>query len=122
MHALIIEDEKLFALLIEEELRDLGYKSVDKVDTETAAIESATDRCPDLIIVDHRLTDGSGVDAIRAICADRNIPVVFITSYQSEVRKHFPDANVLGKPFWPPILRKAIMESSHQANLLGKTV
>ena len=108
MHALIIEDQNLFALLVEDELRELGYTSVDIVETEAGAIEAAALRRPDLITADQRLADGSGVAAIRAICADRHIPFVFITSYRSEVREQFPDAVLLGKPFWPPTLRHAI--------------
>ena len=108
MHALIIEDQKLFAMLVEDELRELGYTSADIVETETGAIEAAALRCPDLITADQRLANGSGVAAIRAICADRHIPFVFITSYHNEVREEFPHAVLVGKPFWPPTLRQAI--------------
>lgn len=111
MHALIIEDQIAFALLVEDELRDLGYSSFDIVDTEAAAIVSATDRCPDLITADQRLASGSGVNAIRAICAHRYIPFVFITSYRNEVREQPPEAMVLGKPFWPPTLHQAIEQA-----------
>lgn len=95
-------------MLIEDELRDLGYNSVVIVATESEAIASATERCPDLITADQRLSSGSGVAAIRAICSDRRIPFVFITSYRNEVREAFPQAVVLGKPFWPPTLEDAI--------------
>ena len=108
MHALIIEDQKLFAMLVEDELRELGYTSADIVETEAGAIEAAALRCPDLITADQRLANGSGVAAIRAICADRHIPFVFITSYHNEVREEFPHAVLVGKPFWPPTLRQAI--------------
>ena len=108
MHALIIEDQKLFAMLVEDELRELGYTSFDVADTEDAAIEAAALRRPDLITADQRLASGLGVSAIRAICAHRQIPFVFITSYRDEVREQFPDAVLVGKPFWPPTLRHAI--------------
>lgn len=111
MHALIIEDQVVFALLVEDELRELGYDSIDVVDTEAAAIQSAAKRCPDLITADQRLASGSGVSAIRAICADRHIPFVFITSYPEEVREELPEAPLLGKPFWPPRLQEAIKQA-----------
>jgi CheY-like chemotaxis protein len=107
-HALIIEDQNVFAQLIEDELRELGYESVEIVATEEDAIASAAKRCPDLITVDQRLSNGSGVEAIRAICSERRIPFVFITSYRNEVREALPEAVVLGKPFWPPKLQDAI--------------
>ena len=68
MHALIIEDQKLFAMLVEDELRELGYTSFDAADTEDAAIEAAGLRRPDLITADQRLASGLGVSASRAIC------------------------------------------------------
>jgi CheY-like chemotaxis protein len=81
---------------------------VEVVDTEENAIESASRRCPDLITADQKLASGTGVSAIRAICGNRHIPFVFITSYRDEVREAFPDAVLVGKPFAPPTLRDAI--------------
>lgn len=89
MHALVIEDQALFAMLLEDELRELGYSSFDIVATEADAINSAANNRPDLITADQRLAAGSGVDAIRAICTEHHIPFVFVTSYQDEVRSIF---------------------------------
>lgn len=111
MHALIIEDQFVLAILIEDELRDIGYTSVALVDTETAAVASATASCPDLIVADERLADGSGVEAIRAICLERHVPFVFVTSYVEEVRKLLPGAVAVPKPFSGPILREAVSRS-----------
>lgn len=108
MHVLIIEDQFLTSTLIEDTLRDLSYTSFDMVDTEEAAIRSATQQCPDLIIVDQRLTRGTGVNAIRVICAERPIPVVFLTDYGDEVLKLVPDAVLLRKPFADRSLREAV--------------
>lgn len=108
MHALIIEDQFVLAILIEDELRELGYTTVVTVDTESAAVASATTHCPDLIVADERLADGSGIAAIRVICAERHVPFVFVTSYVEEVRRHLPDAVAVPKPFSAPVLREAI--------------
>ncbi|MES2904262.1 MAG: response regulator [Pseudomonadota bacterium] len=108
MRALVIEDQSLFATMVEEELRELGYDEVEVVATEREAIASATKICPDLITADHRLSSGTGVEAIRVICSDKRIPFVFITSYPEEVRKELPSAVMLSKPFWPPKLKAAI--------------
>jgi CheY-like chemotaxis protein len=115
MHALIIEHVHIFALAVEDELRELGYTSIEVVDTDDDAIQSAARRCPDLITADQRLASGSGVNAIRAICGDRHIPFVFITSYRDEVREAFPEAVLVGKPFMPPTLREAIGTAIEQA-------
>jgi CheY-like chemotaxis protein len=111
MHALIIEDQFLVAALIEDVLRELGYTSFDLVDTEAEAIQAARERCPDLIIADERLSEGSGVKAVRVICADRSIPVVFITEYRTEVHREVPDAVLVGKPFGARALCEAVERS-----------
>jgi two-component system, response regulator PdtaR len=111
MHALIIEDQFLVAAFIEDVLRTLGYTSFDTVDREEDAIRVAEERCPDLIMADRRLTDGSGVNAVRVICATRAIPVVFISEYRIEVRKLAPDAVLIGKPFGERTLRDAVEQA-----------
>lgn len=111
MHALILEDQFLIAALIEDVLRNLGYTSFDIVDREDEAIGAAEERCPDLITADHRLTDGTGVNAVRVICAARPIPVVFITEYRAEVRRLVPDAVLIGKPFGEFVLREAVEQA-----------
>jgi CheY-like chemotaxis protein len=119
VHALIIEDQFLISALIEDELRDLGYTTFDTVDSEQEAIRAASAHCPDLITADHRLTDGTGVDAVRTICADRPIPVVFITDYQAEVRRQVPDAVLISKPFGGRILRDAVEQAIMQTEGLA---
>lgn len=78
-HALIIEDQPIIAMMIEDELKDLGFGSFEVASTEADAIAAAERRCPDLITADGTLDDGSGVAAILHICRDKFIPVVFIT-------------------------------------------
>ena len=111
MHALIIEDMFLEAAFIEDVLRTLGYTSFDIVDREEDAIRAAEERCPDLITVDQRITEGSGVNAVRAICATRAIPVVFISEYRAEVLRLAPDAVIIGKPFGERSLRDAVEQA-----------
>lgn len=107
-HALIIEDELLLALSVEEALRNRGYLTFDIATTMRQAIEAAEKQCPDLIIADHRITDGTGTDAVQAICSDKTIPVVFVTGSEPDVRERLPDALIVAKPFTLPHLEAAI--------------
>ncbi|WP_324808778.1 response regulator [Sphingomonas sp. LY29] len=118
MHALIIENQFLIATHVEDCLRDLGYTSFDVVETEEASIAAAEEHCPDLITADHKLASGTGVDAIHAICADRNIPFVFITCYPKEVERELPDAKILAKPISSDALSDAVREA---VAAVGKT-
>jgi DNA-binding response OmpR family regulator len=108
MHALIIEDEPLIALLIEDHLRAIGYLGIDFAVTEADAVAAAARRCPDLITADVRLAAGCGIAAVEAICSGRKIPVVFITASGLEVRLRVTEAVVVAKPFVASELRRAL--------------
>ena len=108
MHALIIEDEPLIALLIEDHLRAIGYLSIDFAVTEAEAVAAARRRCPDLITSDVRLAAGCGIAAVEAICSELTIPVVFITASAQDVRRRMADALVIAKPFVAADLSRAL--------------
>jgi CheY-like chemotaxis protein len=119
MHALIIEDQPFIATLIEMHLRDVGYRSFDYAVTEAEAIAAARARSPDLITSDVRLAEGCGIAAVRAICADRAVSVVFITTSILEVGAQLPDAVVLAKPFGPADLKRAVQRAEAPARQDG---
>lgn len=108
MHGLIIEDEILLAFGVQVALEDFGYSTVDIAASVTEAIDAAKKRCPDLIVADHRIVDGTGTAAVQSICADKAIPVVFVTSSEDEVREQLPEAIIVPKPFSLPDLQAAI--------------
>lgn len=111
MHALIIEQEALIACTIEDALRDIGFTSFDFVCAVDDAIAAAHDRCPDIITADVRLGVGTGIDAVQAICADKAIPVLFITATAWEVRERIADAVIVQKPFKTGDLQQAIAQA-----------
>jgi CheY-like chemotaxis protein len=108
MHALIIEDEPLIALLIEDHLRAVGYLSIDFAVTEADAVATARRHCPDLITADVRLATGCGIAAVEVICSERTVPVVFITASAQEVHRRLEDAVVVAKPFMVGDLSRAL--------------
>jgi DNA-binding response OmpR family regulator len=99
VHALIIEDESLVAMVIEDALRDCGCSSFDLACSFEEAVHAATKRCPDLITADVQLCPGSGVEAVATICGHKEIPVIFITGTPAEVEKRFPSCPIVHKPF-----------------------
>ena len=108
MHALIIEDDSLIAMLIEEMLRPIGYTSFAFAASAGAAVAAAADRCPDLITADVRLGSGSGIDAVQIICSKQTVPVVFVTATSWDVRAQPANAIVVQKPFAAVDLRAAV--------------
>lgn len=107
-HALIIEDELLLAFSVQEALGPLGYSTFAIATSMAQAIEAAEKQCPDLIVADHRIVDGTGTEAVQAICSDKAIPVVFVTGSELEVRAHLPEALIVPKPFTPSHLERAV--------------
>lgn len=99
MHALIIEDDAVIAMLIEDELRDLGFSSVDCAASESEAIEAVARRCPDLVTSDGSLLSGSGIRAVRTIRSSLSVPVIFITADPDGARRSHPGVPVVEKPF-----------------------
>lgn len=100
MHALVIEDDAIIAMLIEDELRERGFQSVDLASTEEEAIEAVSRTRPDLVTSDGSLNAGTGVGAVRKIRAALvSVPVIFITGDPDQARRCLPDAPVIEKPF-----------------------
>jgi two-component system, NarL family, response regulator DevR len=62
-----------------------GFRVVAQAGTAAGAIEAARTYRPDLIVMDARLPDGSGIDATREIRAEQpQIRVIMLTSYADE--------------------------------------
>lgn len=108
MHALVIEDDPIIAMLIEDELRDIGFRSVDLAATQDEAVDAATRKCPDLVTSDGSLLAGSGTAAARHIRRFCSVPVIFITGEPDEARECLPDAQVVEKPFSIAALHAAV--------------
>lgn len=108
VHALIIEDEWFIADTIEHILCQIGYTSFDHAQSAAGAITAAERRCPDLIVADHNLSDGTGTEAVLSICADRRIAVVFVSAAGQEVRAAIPEALIVTKPFGTSSLTEAV--------------
>ncbi|HEY0042932.1 MAG TPA: response regulator [Allosphingosinicella sp.] len=112
MRAFIIEDEYLIARSIQDRLEDLGFNAFSFARSEDAAVVGARSERIDLITADIRLVPGDGLDAVEAICASRNVPVVFITGYAPELEERLenrlPAAEVLQKPLKENELEEAV--------------
>ena len=76
---LVVEDEPLVAFDTEYLLGDAGYSVVATVDRVADAVTVVGDgRDVDLVLVDVRLADGSGVEVARA-AHGRGVAVLFVT-------------------------------------------
>ena len=108
MRAFIIEDDYLIAQSLQDMLEPLGYSDFSFAKSEDAAVMGAGGQSIDLITADVRLLPGDGLNAVRKICSERDIPVVFITGYADELIDRAPDAVVVQKPIKEDDLAEAI--------------
>ena len=79
---LIVEDETVFARAIEKRLSRAGYKCQIASDIKTA-VEKLDTFPPDLILLDMRLPDGSGLDFLAELRAKQStsIAVIVMSAY-----------------------------------------
>jgi len=80
---LIVEDNPPCLLLLKDVLEVRGYEIL-KTKKGLEAINLARDNCPDLILMDIRLPDISGLDATRLLKQDHQtkcIPIIAVTAY-----------------------------------------
>ena len=108
MHAFIIEDDYLIGQSLRDMLERLGFTRFSFARSEDAAIMGATEQQIDLITADVRLLPGDGLNAVEAICAKRQMPVIFITGYADELAERAPDAIVVQKPIKSEELEEAV--------------
>lgn len=103
-NVMIIEDESIIALHLQTIVEDLGHHVTGVAATYTEAIALAHRGRPELILADIRLADGSsGIDAVREILTEFDIPVIFITAFPERLLTgERPEPTYLvTKPFLP---------------------
>lgn len=82
---LVVEDEALIALDISQRLRRLGYKVCGEADTFEDALALFRETAPDLVLLDISIRGSiDGIETARAICRERDVPVVFLTAFADD--------------------------------------
>ena len=110
-NVLIIEDEAIIAADIEALVESLGHAVVGIAATRTEAMSAFRKAKPGLVLADIQLADGSsGIDAVREILADIDVPVIFITAFPERLLtgERPEPAFLITKPFRPETLKACI--------------
>lgn len=111
---LIIEDEPLIAMDIETIVRDLGHEVTGIAVTRDEAVGLAMEDRPGLVLADIQLADdSSGIDAVKDILADMDVPVIFITAFPERLLTgERPEPTFLiTKPFQRSTVKAAIAQA-----------
>ncbi len=81
MKALVVEDDLVLSFLYETYLNRLGFETEGNMVYGKTAVETAQNFNPDLILMDIILEgEMDGIDAIKKIQDEKDIPVIYITS------------------------------------------
>jgi CheY-like chemotaxis protein len=108
LRVLLVEDDVLIGVLLAELLRGMGHEVCETAATEAAAVTAAERCAPDLMIVDARLGQGSGIAAVDEIQRARPVAHFFLSGDAEGVRMLRPGAVVVRKPFRQADLARAI--------------
>jgi two-component system, response regulator PdtaR len=130
---LIVEDDKLLALVEERLVERLGFQVVGTAVTGEEAIILVQENNPDIILMDISLKgEMDGIDAVEKIREDLNTPVIYLSgnsdkfNYERAKKTNFID--YLVKPVTADDLvgplKKAVsaINSDETANSSGKSV
>ena len=102
LRLLIVDDEPLVRESIRNGLASIvDVEVIGECESSSQAIEVISSQQPDLVLLDVRMQDGTGLDLIRRIGPDRMPPVIFITAYEEHAVKAFElnAIDYLLKPF-----------------------
>ena len=111
---LIIEDEPLISFQLEALVTSLGHTVCGTAATREEARACVAKHQPGLVLADIQLADGSsGIDAVKDILADMDIPVIFITAFPERLLTgERPEPTMLiTKPFLENTVKAAISQA-----------
>lgn len=102
---LLVDDEKDIANLLEEVLRNEGFRHIEKARTGADAIEKCRSFRPDAVVLDVMLPDMDGIEVCKQIRAFSHCSILFLSSKNDDVDKILGLASggddYVTKPFSP---------------------
>jgi len=95
---LFVDDEVLIALMVADQIAELGHQVVGPAHSVTDACRIAEDESFDAALVDWNL-DGANSSKVADILIKRQIPFAFFSGYSQIPQDRFANVPVLNKPF-----------------------
>ena len=118
---LLVEDDKTIVANLTEFLNNEGY-IVKSVTGQTAAMNLLTEEKADLVLLDVSLAEGNGFATCKAIKAEYDIPVIFLTASGDEFSTvtgfELGADDYIPKPFRP---REHVSRIKNVLRLTGNT-
>ncbi len=119
---MVVDDEVIITTQLEEVLLAEGYDVIGMATTGEDAISMATERRPDLILMDIKMTGAmDGIATAEVVQTQLDIPVVFISAYADEDilerAKHLEPFGYVVKPVEKKQLRATIEIAIHKKEM-----
>jgi AmiR/NasT family two-component response regulator len=108
----IADDESIICMDLREMLNNLDYLVVGEAGDGRSAVSLARELRPDVVLMDIKMPDMDGIEAAKALTAERIAPVVLLTAFsQRDLVERAKEAGVVGylvKPIQEADLAPAI--------------
>jgi CheY-like chemotaxis protein len=98
-HALIIDDNMVVSRAIQSRLSVFGFDSFDHTWTEQQALEAASQRPPDLIVVGDHLVSGSPLEIAQELAASCDAPILAVTTDRFMLQGSLPKGASVDGPY-----------------------
>ncbi|GEM_PF-1131732 len=110
---LLVEDDYIISMLLEKQIRRMGYEVAGKVESGEKAIVFTREEKPDLVLMDIELKgEIDGIETVRRIREFSRVPVVYLTGNANEkTRKQAEETKPEGfliKPVDMEVLKRQI--------------
>ena len=117
-HVLVVDDDTLLRRSLSLQLEQAGYRTSTAANAESALAFTRRD-APDLVLLDIGLPGMDGLEAIRHIQGEMDVPVIFVTARRRELDEilglELGADGYITKPFNPDVLLarvKAVLRRS----------
>ena len=98
-HALIIDDNVILSRAIRNRLESFGFDSFDYTWAEEQAIQAATERRPDLIVVGDAIVEGSPIGVAGKLASSNRVPILHVTAQNFMFQRQAPEGTVIDGPY-----------------------
>src|SRR5476651_2367781 len=83
---IVVEDERIVALHLKQQLVTLGYEVVGVAASGEQALRLVNDLRPDVVLMDIHIEGAiDGIETTERIPAELMVPVIYLTAYSDEV-------------------------------------
>jgi CheY-like chemotaxis protein len=111
----VAEDEGMTILMLRRALKAAGFEVVRAVPNGAAAVEAVRELAPDFVMLDVNMPRMNGIEAARRIMAERPVPIVMLSAYNS--RESIEEALAAGASSYlvKPVVGEEIPEAVRSA-------